>query len=304
VYEKMKAIQKDPTIDPTTLAVVYECPEEMDWRTEEAFKIANPAISGPGEEGFRSEEEIQLMRQAALDGEGENGYRQYYLNQWSKTGQRTLVSLEAWDRCGNPDLEIDHLRGCPVWCGVDLSSTTDLSSVGCLIKAPDGKWVIMSFCWLAGSSISECERRDRLQYSKYIADGLLFFDEKPTIQIESILSFFRKFKPLFPQLKRVGFDPYLGSQLQPLDPYFELVPIAQQFKFLSPAIKFLKTKILEGNLQHDGNGLLRAMVENARVVEDGEGNLKLSKVKSASRIDGLISIVIAISAMITEEVSK
>jgi phage terminase large subunit-like protein len=109
-------------------------------------------------------------------------------------------------------------------------------------------------------------------------------------------------KPTFPKLKIVGFDPYLGDQLRPIDKNFVLCPIAQQFKFMSPAIKFLKTKILEGKLQHDGNGLLRAMVESARVVEDGEGNLKLSKVKSASRIDGLISIVIAIAAMINEEV--
>jgi phage terminase large subunit-like protein len=213
-----------------------------------------------------------------------------------------LVSLEAWDRCGDPDLELENLRNCEIWGGVDLSSTTDLSSIGIIIKAPNGNWVIQSWCWLAGTSLSECERRDRLQYSKYIADELLYFDEQPTIQFESILNFFKQLKPTFPKLKIVGFDPYLGDQLRPIDKNFVLCPIAQQFKFMSPAIKFLKTKILEGKLQHDGNGLLRAMVESARVVEDGEGNLKLSKVKSASRIDGLISIVIAIAAMINEEV--
>jgi len=303
IYEKMKAIEKDPGVDPTTLVSIYETPEEMDWRTEEAFKIANPALSSEEEVGFRSEDEIRLMRQAAIDGEGENGYRQYYLNQWSKVGQRTLVSLEAWDKCGNPDWFIESLRNCDVWGGVDLSSTTDLSAVGIIITppSPDGKLTILSCCLLAGTSLSECERRDHLVYSKYIADDILFFDEQPTIQIESILGFIKKLKLIFPKLRLIGYDPYLGDSLKPIGEYFDLIPIPQQFKFLSPGVKFLKTGLLEGKIQHDGNGLLRSMVENARVIEDCNGNLRLDKMKSTSRIDGLVSIGIATTTMIMGE---
>jgi phage terminase large subunit-like protein len=120
--------------------------------------------------------------------------------------------------------------------------------------------------------------------------------------MESIVDFFQRFKPKFPTLLKIGYDPYLGNLLKPLEPFFELVVISQQAKFVSPAIKFLRTKILEGTVEHTGAGLLRAQVENCRLTSDINGNLRLDKLKSFSRIDGLSSIVTAIATVTTEEV--
>jgi phage terminase large subunit-like protein len=89
--------------------------------------------------------------------------------------------------------------------------------------------------------------------------------------------------------------------LKPIEPYFELLPVAQQYSFLSPALKTLKSKILEKKLQHNGDPLLRSMVENARVLTDPSGNIRLDKSKSTSRIDGLVALNIAASVALQEE---
>lgn len=301
VYLRAKEIVKDPSVDPTTAPFIFEVPLILDWTNPDNFILANPALGEEGEQGFRPADELHRALKEAMETESEGSFRQFYLNQYGALGsQRSLCSLEAWDVCAL-DFDIEPLKNCPIWCGVDLSSTTDLSSVGFLIKSPE-KWVVFSYCWLAGTSLAECEKRDHLNYGKFISDGDLIFDQEPTIKIENLISFFKKFKPLFPGLLKIGFDPYLGSLLKPLDPFFELVPIAQQAKFVSPAIKFMKTRILEGKLHHTGSGLLRAMVENARLISDVNGNLRLDKLKSFSRIDGLSSIVTAVATMISEEV--
>jgi phage terminase large subunit-like protein len=296
VYEKMKEIKENPAVDPTTLVSIHECPEEIDWRSEEAFKIANPALSSEGEEGFRSEDEIRLMRKAALEGEGENGYRQYYLNQWSKYGSKLIVPLPKWDLCAVDDL--DPGPESVGWIGLDLSLTTALTGVAILF-APEGsekKWKLVTYGWLAGENISECSRRDHLSYEKWVNSQILFFDGKLTIDPTSILDLLLKVKYQYPNAKTIGFDPYASEMLKGWEDYFDMIPIPQQYGVLSPAIKALQVMILNGSIEHEGDPLMRSMIENARLLEDPSGNLRLDKSRSISRIDCLSALVCAMAA--------
>lgn len=300
IYERMKEIETNPESDPSTLVVIYECPEERDWCDPASFLLANPAAS---EGGFRSVDGVKAMLDQAIKGEGEGGYKQFCLNRWAQYGQRTLVRLDQWDTCAVEDFDIPDPKERRVVGGVDLSSTTDLSALGIIIEPSNGSkvWIVMTWAWLAGESLSECSRRDKLPYEKWVNKEIIFFEGKPTIQIEAVLQMLAKVKSVFPKFRKLGYDPYLSSMLKPIEPFFELLPIAQQYSFLSPALKTLKTKILEKEFQHDGDPLLRAMMENARVLTDPSGNIRLDKSKSTARIDGLVALNIAASVALQEE---
>ncbi len=303
VYERMKEIQADPASDPATLSIIYECPEERDWRDPESFRLANPAAS---EGGFRSVDELRSMLEQAIKGEGEQAYKQYYLNQWSQYGQRTLVRLDQWDLCCVDDFDIPDPQERRVVGGLDLSSTTDLTGFAILIEPANGSkaWACMTWAWLAGESLPECSRRDKLPYEKWVDKEIVFFNGQPTIQIESVLQILAKVKSIFPKFRKIGFDPYLSAMLKVVDPYFELIPVPQQYSFLSPALKTMKTKILEKQFQHNGDPLLRSMVENARVLSDPSGNIRLDKSKSTARIDGLVAVNIAACVALQEEFTR
>jgi len=159
----------------------------------------------------------------------------------------------------------------------------------------------MTWAWLAGENLVECSGRDKLPYEKWEGKEIIFFEGKPTIQIESVLQVLAKIKTIFPKFRKLGYDPYLSALLKPIEPYFELLPVAQQYSFLSPALKTLKSKILEKELQHNGDPLLRSMVENARVLTDPSGNIRLDKSKSTSRIDGLVALNIGASIALQED---
>ena len=326
IYEHMKAILKDPKIDPTALVLIYEVDEELDWRDPKHFLMANPAMGDKDEEGFRSKEELQRFLKDAIEGEGEGGFRQFYLNQWAQHGQRTFVSLDKWDLCKVPDLDlIPEMKECRVVGGLDLSDTTDLTGLGIIIEwvLPKMKiWITFTFAWLAGENLNECSRRDKLPYEKWEREEVVFFEGKPVIQIEAVLDILMKLKSYFPKFEKIGYDPYLiakepmgedekkvsnskkESPLKLLEPYFELIPVPQQYAFLSPAIKLLKTRILGKTIQHDGNPLLRSCIENARVLEDPSGNIRLDKGKSTARIDPLVALTIAGVIAIKEGFNK
>jgi phage terminase large subunit-like protein len=48
---------------------------------------------------------------------------------------------------------------------------------------------------------------------------------------------------------------------------------------------------MRGQFRHGGDPLLRAMVEAARLDTDANGNIRLNKSKSTSRIDALAALV-------------
>ena len=92
VYEKMKQISADPSLDPQTLVRIFEVPEELDWKDPANFILANPALGSATEQGFRNRKEMEDALQKALLEEGEGAFRQFYLNQFSQVWSEHLCS--------------------------------------------------------------------------------------------------------------------------------------------------------------------------------------------------------------------
>lgn len=241
----------------------------------------------------------------AISGVGEQGYKQFYLNQFAKYGTRTLAPLDKWDLCGDDDIDWDLLKDRRVVGGLDWSETTDLTALAIVVEGPPEareKWTVFVFCWLAGETLSECSRRDRLPYEKWVNsdEQWLYFEGKPTIEVQAVMDILGSIQGQLPKLSALGYDPYLSSAMEPIAKYLTMEPVPQQYSFLSPATKLLKVKILNRQLKHDNNPLLRSMVENTRVLSDPSGNIRLDKSKSTSRIDGLVAIAIGFSIAIKE----
>lgn len=303
IYSPAKEILRDPSIDPTTAPFIFEVDEALDWRDPRNFPLANPALDEQpdGEKGFRPAGELLSALQRALKTESAGAFQQYYLNRFAAHGSRTFVPLDHWDRCAR-EIDLEGMGEQRVVAGLDFSSTTDLTALAIIVEPPEGSkvWTTFVFHWLAGLSLPECEKRDRLHYQKFIAHGSLFFDGKEVIDVLSVLDVLGSLKKHFPKLKIIGYDPYLKSEITKLDEFFTLTVIPQQFGFMSPALKLLKAKIFNQELQHDGDLLLRAMIENTRIVEDHAGNIRTDKAKSRSRIDGLVALTIATAIAIQE----
>jgi phage terminase large subunit-like protein len=272
------------------LVRIFEVPEEFDWKDPNNFILANPALGSATEQGFRNRKEMEDALQKALLEEGEGSFRQYTLNQFSKFGANTFVPLDKWDQCGD---KIDYatLSGRVVYCGIDLSATTDLTALTLLFEPTDpaGKWDILFWVWLAGESLPDICRRDKLPYDRWLKEGNIIFEGKPVIDISSVKSKLMELSTRF-KIKYIGYDPHLADDLKTWTE-LEMVPVPQQTNFLSPPTKRIREKIMRKQLRHGGDPLLRAMVEAARLDQDANANIRLNKAKSTSRIDALAALI-------------
>ncbi len=290
VYEKMKQISADPSLDPQTFVRIFEVDEALDWKDPANFILANPALGSATEQGFRNRKEMEDALQKALLEEGEGAFRQYTLNQFSKFGANTFVPLDKWDACGTA-VDYASLPGRSCFVGIDLSATTDLTALTLLFEPtdPSGKWDVLFWAWLAGESLADVCRRDKFPYDRWLKEGNIIFEGKSVIDISSVKSKLMELSTRF-KIKYVGFDPHLADDLKTWTEW-EMVPVPQQTNFMSPPTKRIREKIMRRQLRHGGDPLLRAMVESARLDMDTNANVRLNKAKSTSRIDALAALV-------------
>ena len=79
---------------------------------------------------------------------------------------------------------------------------------------------------------------------------------------------------------------------------FEMVQIRQTFLTLSPTTKEFLRLILEGRCRFGGNPVARAHADNLMVIEDNHGNIKPTKAKGRSKIDGMIAAICALDCAV------
>ena len=149
---------------------------------------------------------------------------------------------------------------------------------------------LLFWVWLAGESLADVCRRDKLPYDRWLKEGNIIFEGKSVIDISSVKSKLLELATKF-KIGYVGFDPHLADDLKTWTEW-EMVPVPQQTNFLSPAYKTNQGKdhardrfVTVGILFSVRWSRLRGLIT------DANGNIRLNKAKSTSRIDALAALV-------------
>lgn len=281
--------------DPHIVSHLYAAPEGCDLTDRSAWEAANPALKE-----FRSLDEMAgYAEQAARLPSKENSFRWLYLNQRIDVNA-PFIARSVWNECGNPAASFD---GLPVFAGLDLSETSDLTAF-VPIAPVDGVWHVRPVFWLPGDGLREKARLDRVPYDIWAKEGHLHTTPGPTVDYAFVAEFLAGFcdrhdvrkiafdawnwRHLKPWLAKAGFEEW---QLDGDDALFE--PFRQGFASMSPALRELESDLLNGKIAHGGHPVLSMCAANATVQSDPAGNRKLSKAKSHGRIDGMVALAMA-----------
>ena len=281
--------------DPATVCHVYAAPEECDLLDEKAWEAANPALGL-----FRSRRDLEEeMKQASRLPSAEARARQLFLNQ-RIDASAPFVSKSIWQACGGPVSEFD---GRPVFCGLDLSSVSDLTAFVALAPIGD-EWHVRPTFWLPEKGLREKARADRVPYDVWARDGWLETTPGPAIDYRFVAAFLRGFCDEH-DVRKIAFDRWGYRHLKPLladagftddqlegdDALFE--PFGQGFQSMSPALLALESKLLGRTIVHGNHPVLSMCAGNATVKSDPSGNRKLDKSRSRGRIDGMVALAMA-----------
>jgi phage terminase large subunit-like protein len=279
--------------DPTVVCHVYAADPEADLTDPEAWRAANPALGT-----FRSLVEItNKATEAARMPSVENSFRNLYLNQ--RVSRHTpFVSPSIWKACSGPVDESAFYEG-PVYGGLDLSLTTDLTAL-VLITFKDGAWHVKPVFWTPESTLVERSKKDRTPYDAWVRDGFMNATPGPAVEYDYVARDIAKITEGM-DVRKIGFDRHrmktLEAELSRIDVVLPFEEFGQGFVSMAPAVDRAEIEFLHHRFRHGGHPVLTMCAANAIIVQDAAGNRKMDKSKSTGRIDGMVSLAMAVGVM-------
>lgn len=291
--------------DPRVVSTVYTTPEDVDPFTEESVRLANPAFGD-----FQNPVEVMAMAEDARRMPSrESEFRNLVLNQRVEIVS-PFVSRAVWDACnGAPD---EDWGDTPVYAGLDLSSTSDLTAF-VMIALIRGDWHVKPVFWLPGEGIREKSRTDRVPYDMWAEQGYLNLVPHRSIEYSYVADALWAMYQTY-NLECVNFDRYNYKHLRPwlLASGFTEEQVSnkegslfrefgQGFVSMSPALRDLESDLLDRRILHGGHPVLTMNASRAIVTRDPAENRKLDKAKAKGRIDGMVALAMARAAAIRVE---
>lgn len=294
-HQKALDILEGRKIDPTFYPVIYGAGDTEDWTDPKVWLKANPSL---GE--TIGMDKVEAACESAKQNPGEeNSFRQLRLNQWVKQAVRWMP-MDKWDACDYPVNE-EMLEGRVCYGGLDLSSTTDLTSF-CLVFPPedeDEPYYVLPYFWVPEDTLELRVKRDHVPYDLWHRQGYLETTEGNVVHYGYIEKFIERLGERF-NIREIAFDRWGAVQMvQNLEGMgFTVVPMGQGFASMSPPTKELMKLTLEKKLAHGGHPVLRWNMDNIFIRTDPAGNIKADKAKSTEKIDGAIACIMALDRAI------
>ncbi len=284
--------------DPTFYGKIYAAGENDDWTDEKVWKKANPALGD-----FRSLEEMRALYNKAKNVPAlQNTFKRLYLNIWTSQETRWL-ELEKWD-ASKGYVGKKKLAGKLCYCGLDLSTTTDISAFVMMFPVK-GNYKILPLFFIPSDNIQERVKRDRVPYDVWVEQGFIIATPGNVIDYKFIEDTIYQYAEKY-EIEVIAYDPYNATMITQrlADNGLQMVDVRQGIASMSAPSKQLEALILQKKIHHGGNPVLRWMFDNIMMKQDAYGNLKPDKEKSTEKIDGIIALILAISQAMLDEDSR
>lgn len=285
-HELVRQISEGTTNDPTFFGVVYGAPMDADWTDEKVWLAANPSLGQTASVDFYRERCTKAKNQPTE----QNAFRTLLLSQWVGQAER-FIPMEGWDACDDEPPKPDGRRA---YGGLDLSATTDLTAFA-VVSQRDQVLDIYCHAFLPAEGIIDRERRDKAPYRVWAEQGFLTLTPGRTVDYGAVKASVRDAAEQF-DLEVVEYDRWNATAtVQELEAEgIRMEDLGQGFASQSAPCKELLRLILNEEIAHGGNPLLRWCASNVAARMDPAGNVKLDKDRSAHRIDPVQAVVNAI----------
>ena len=300
VYEYACKVRDGVIKDPTFYPMIYEAPENADWKDEEIWYQANPALGD-----FRSIHELRTMAERAKYTPAlQNSFRRLYLNQWTQQSTR-WIDLALWDDNYSSNIGEEALRGRVCYGGLDLSAVSDITAWVMVfpdLDDPDHIDVLCRF-FVPEAQLSNEQNKYKANYQAWEKQGFLTTTPGNAVDYSfvkaTILSDAQKFNVRLMNIDRLFQAHQIAQEL--LEEEMEVLMMGMGFISFGSPMKDFERRLLDKKINHGNNPVLRWMVDNVVVKEDPAGNLKPDKANSQGKIDGVIALVMALDGAIRQQ---
>ncbi|MEO9787170.1 MAG: terminase TerL endonuclease subunit, partial [Aurantimonas coralicida] len=286
---------------PSMLPVLFETAPEADWRDEAVWHRANPGLA----HGYPN---LKKLRKFAKEAETRPALREKFrndhLNVWLSGQAAPWLEIETWDKGGDP-LDLSDREGEPAWIGVDLGSTSDLTTIVMALRDDDGGYTVAPFVFAPEASLRRRTERGEAPYQQWADEGHLIATPGEITDQQLVEEKLRELCERF-TVQEIAFDPWSARTMMTrlLDDGLPAVEHRQGFRSFAEPMSTFEGAVLTKKLRHGGHPVLRWCIGNLVVDSDPAGNLKPTKSKAREKIDAAVAAIMAVGRAAANEVTR
>ena len=269
--------------DDALFSMIYTLDSGDDWMDEKIWAKANP--------NFGVSVYPRKLQQALTEAKEYAGkeveFKTKLLNVWTDT-EMTWISDETWRECsGDDDLSGEYCYG-----GLDLASTADFCALTLYFPAMHA---IRTWYFLPEDAARKRNDAAGNSIREWIADGHITTTEGNVTDYSFIKAKIVQLATEY-DIRDIAFDRFNASQLviELQNEGITMFPFGQGFVSMSTPTKELERMVKNKQLRHANNPVTRWMMSNVLLRTDPAGNVKIDKAKSGDKVDGPVSVVMAL----------
>jgi phage terminase large subunit-like protein len=276
--------------DESRFSLLYEPDQTRGWETNDLImQQANPvALEIP-----EIWDDLVKKRAYAIavDSARENFVTKHCNIIYQGVGTENYIDVKDVQECKVANID---WAGRVVYLGLDLSETSDNTSVS-MVSVDDSDNILSeSFAFIPEGRIQEKTSSEKVNYQELIKTKHVIACGDRVIDYKVVEDFILDLENKYGvQIQAIGYDRYNAlSTAQKLENAgYNLVEIRQHSSVLHSPTKLLKEKILSKEFEYENNRLLEINFQNARCTYDTNRNLYVNKKKSNGKVDMVVSLI-------------
>lgn len=193
--------------------------------------------------------------------------------------------------------EIEDFKNFYAVGGVDLSSTTDLTSATLLIKKEDKYYVLQQY-FIPEHNLEHKIKEDKVPYDIWEKRGLVTISKGASVDYSDITEWYNKIRYEYGiVVVSIGYDPWSSTYWikEVENKGFQTTVVRQGAQTLSTPMKYLEAQLKEKKIIYNNNPILQWCLTNTEIKVDDNDNIRPVKGKNnKERIDGTVSLLNAL----------
>jgi phage terminase large subunit-like protein len=284
--EVLKGLKEDDTL----FAAIYSLDEDDDWKDETTWIKSNPNLGITVKSKYIREQ----VQKAVNSPSEEVPVKTKTINMWCDSSDIWIPEhylLEA-----SKEIDTDLFEGYECFVGIDLSSTSDLSAFTAMFpNEKDGKMYFKTWYYLPEAALREKRFKDL--YNEWRRTKQLIVTPGNVIDYDYILNDMLRLDQKS-YITTVAYDQWNATQFvtNATDKGLKMEPYSQTIGNFNRPTKEMERLILSNQLVIDNNVINRHCFKNVALKYDYMGNVKPTKQYEEKKIDGVISMIMALAA--------
>lgn len=289
-YNYSRNILNGDITDDSYFCMIYELDSQDEWQKPDCWVKANPNLNV----SLFNDNLQALYTRAKNQPSEQNNFLVKHCNVWTNTSVAWLRDDDI-NTVTNEAIEWSRFSGLEVTIGLDFSTRQDITAISVFAyENAIGKYICKTLFFIPGKSRVIANVRD---YPTWIKSGYIYESDSATTDFDNAYSkLIAIIKDFELEVTVVAVDSYqsryFASKLE--NEGYEVVEYKQSRANYSEAMKQLESVVIENDILIDKNPVMRWMLRNCENSLDDHNNYFPKKVNELSKIDGVVSMLMAV----------